>query len=169
MLHPENVLDAVEELCAAVISENVEAMVARITLRGAPSAAVSRAIKSGEIYEILAERLPRLAIPVFPETICDLTHPAFDLEVIIEDEGFLPEFLRLCRISSKDPNPIEDLIRELHLELSKRVHRSCIAPEADPLLLLENKNFLHDLVTNAAEQVTSTFFELSALNLENQE
>jgi hypothetical protein len=81
----------------------------------------------------------------------------------------LPEFLRLCRRSSEDPYHIEDIIREVHLELSRRVHRSYVAEDADPMKLLENKASLAVFVTNAAEQVASTFFELSTFDLLNQE
>ncbi len=166
---PEDLLGAMEEVCAGLAPEGVEAVVVRINLTGTPSQQVSQAIKSGEIYEILTERLPRLAVPVFPESVCDLTHPGFDLESIIDDEGFLPEFLRLCRRSSEDPHHIEDVIRELHLELSRRVHRSYIAVDADPMKLLDDRASLTALLTNAAEQVASTFFELSTLDLLNQE
>ena len=75
----------------------------------------------------MTERLSRLAVPVFPESLCDLTHPGFDLESMIDDEGFLPEFLRLCQKSNEDPEFIEELLREIQGELSKRVHRTYIA------------------------------------------
>jgi exonuclease SbcD len=166
---PEDLLGSTEEACAGLASEDVKAVVVRINITGTPSDHVSQAIKSGEIYEILMDRLPRLGVPVFPESVCDLTHPGFDLGSMIDDEGFLPEFLRLCRRSSEDPYNIEDIIREVHLELSRRVHRSYIAEDADPMKLLENRASLTAFVTNAAEQVASTFFELSTFDLLNQE
>ncbi len=168
---PEDLVGVTEEACAGLSPEDVDvkAVVVRINVTGNPSEQVSQAIKSGEIYDILTERLPHLGLPVFPESVCDLTHPGFDLGSMIDDEGFLAEFLRLCRRSSENPSHIEDIIRELHLELSRRVHRSYIAADADPMKLLENRAYLETFVTNAAEQVASTFFELSTFDLLNQE
>lgn len=164
MSEPEDLLDSAENACAGMAREDIEAVVVRLNLTGVASGNVAHAIKSGEVYEILTDRLSRLAVPVLPESICDLTHPGFDLESIIDDEGFLPEFLRLCQKSNEDPEFIGELLREIQGELSKRVHRTYVHSDADPLKLLEDADALRSLVNNAAEQVTSTFFELSAFD-----
>ncbi len=164
MSEPEDLLDSAETACAGLAREDIEALVVRINLTGVASGNIAHAAKSGELYEVLTERLSRLAVPVLPESLCDLTHPGFKLESIIDDEGFLPEFLRLCQKSNENPEVMEELLREIQGELSKRVNRTYIHPEADPLKLLEDAGVLRALVNKAAEQVTSTFFELSAFD-----
>ncbi|HTY22630.1 MAG TPA: DNA repair exonuclease [Desulfomonilaceae bacterium] len=162
---PEDLLESVETACAGLVPgpEQIEALVVRINLTGILSRHVAEAIRpDGEIHEMLAERMARLTVPVFPESFCDSTRPEFDPESIIEDEGFLPEFLRLCQTSMEDQTRIGDLVREIRLDLSKRVNRTYIDPDIDPLKLLEGKDALRDLINKAAEEVTSAFFELSA-------
>jgi exonuclease SbcD len=164
MSEAEDLLDSAEKACAGMAREDAEALVVRINLTGVASGNIAHVIRSGEVFEILTERLSGLAAPVLPESICDLTHPGFDLDSIIDDEGFLPEFLRLCQKSGQGPEFIEGLLREIQAELSKRVHRTYIHEDADPLKLLEDASALRALVNKAAEQVTSTFFELSAFD-----
>ena len=69
----------------------------------------------------------------------------------------------------KIPTILKTLSEKFILNSLRRVHRSYIAADADPMELLENRASLKAFVTNAAEQVASTFFELSTFDLLNRE
>jgi len=157
---PEGLLEIAEETCLdlGLEGQDLEAVVVRINVTGVGSKSLSDAMRpDGEIHELLAERLSGLPVPVFPESLRDLTSSGFDLESLKDEEGFLGEFLRLCRRSADDPESVRTLATEIQTDLLRRVGRSYISLEADPAQLLEDIPALSDRLHAAAEEVTSTF------------
>ncbi len=161
---PERLLEVAEEKCLelALEGQDLEAVVVRISVTGVGSKSLSDSMRpDGEIHELLAERLSELPVPVFPESLRDLTSSGFDLESLKEEEGFLGEFLRLCGRSADDPDSVRELTTEIQTDLLRRVGRTYILPEAEPAQLLEDSSVLADRLHAAAEEVASTFFELA--------
>lgn len=161
---PERLLEVAEETCVGLVpaGQDLEAVVVRIHVTGVGSKHLSEVMKTNhEIQDLLVERLSELPVPVFPESLTDLTSSGFDIESLSEEEGFLGEFLRLCRRSADDPESIRELATEIQTDLLRRVGRSYVVPEVDPKQLLEDRTALSDCLQAAAEEVTSAFFELA--------
>jgi hypothetical protein len=72
-----------------------------------------------EMGEVLSERLARLPIPVFPESIRDRTRSALELDVLLQQEGFLADLVKLSRAAAEGPALGQELVNSIKESLPK--------------------------------------------------
>ncbi len=109
----EDLLDVTEQACEELYSseDDLEAIVARIRFIGRDNLRLRGAYgRMAEIGEVLSERLARLRVPVFPESIRDQTRSALDLDALLQQEGFLADLLKLSRTLSEQAGSAEELV-----------------------------------------------------------
>ncbi|HMK37680.1 MAG TPA: DNA repair exonuclease, partial [Desulfomonilaceae bacterium] len=102
----DDVLCLVEDMCSGFASEqdHLQAVVVRIVLVGKNSISDMQAITLDDDFrDVLAERLSMLSVPVFCESVCDSTQSKIDLNALTSEEGFLAEYVKLCRKAIEDP------------------------------------------------------------------
>jgi DNA repair exonuclease SbcCD nuclease subunit len=131
----EDFLDAIEDAAARLSDEEgfLEAVVVRINLVGKDPGQWRWSEQAmTETADLLVERLARLPVPVFPESIHNQAASEVDLDSLIKEEGFLSDFLRLCRKFPRDPQLQDDLIRGLETEFSRKLHSRFLDPDLDP-------------------------------------
>jgi len=155
---PDDYLNIAEEICLKISGKDsgLKAIVASINLQGNPSVNLSE-IVSGETTELLEERLADLQVPVFLNGVCDLTSDSIDMEDLAKGEGFLGEFLRMCRKFQSDAGAIEEMAREVYADLARKVPSRYIGEEIDPRRLATDPNFLADTMDRVARQMAQTF------------
>jgi len=156
----EEILDAVEDACGGLHSEDefLEAFVVRINLRGGRAGDIGWS-ENGviEVAELLTERLSRLPVPVFPESLRDFTRSVIDLDSLMKEEGFLAEFLKLCRRSAVDPESMEALIGPIEDELSRKQYRRYLRPDLDPGGLREDPEALAAFLEEVEQRIARMF------------
>ncbi len=158
----EDVVDAAGMACRNILSDEdtTEAFVVRIHLIGSGSPTTTRASRENkELLDILSERLSNLPVPVFPESIRDLTALPFDPEVLLKEEGFLGDFLKLSRGVAEKPADREELFGAVGAELMKRVSRAYLSQELEPERLINDPHSMSDLLQDAENLVTRMFFD----------
>jgi DNA repair exonuclease SbcCD nuclease subunit len=155
---PDDFLGIAEEACSRLTRSvpNLKAAVARINLQGSPAVSVSEMV-AGEARELLGERLADLHVPVFLDSVSDLTVDSLDLDALVKEEGFLAEFLRICHRFQSDPAMIEELSAEIYADLSRKVPSRYIADEIDPRRLARDPNPLAETVNKVARHVAHMF------------
>ena len=155
-------LDKAREACTNLLSstDNAEALVTRIHLRGHGAPELRRALDGDkEMTETLADHLAALPVPVFLESLFDFTRAALDLDSLLEDRGFLGEFVRLRRRMEQDPCGLAELVRDLRKDLVKKVGMSCLADGADVMRLIEGPQAITQFLDEAADLVVRIFGE----------
>lgn len=132
-LSAEDVLDAIETESSRLCDEDrpPAAIVARISLTGSTSREIIGPFTGDEeMSGLLAERLAMLPTPVYPESVHDLTDPLLDMESLMDGEGLLSDFLRLCSSTPEDPHMLEQLVREVRTDLLRKVTPSYIMSDS---------------------------------------
>ena len=160
----EDIMDEVEIACQDSVGDEPasEALVVRVHLTGSGYgiwAGVSAGIQ--EMIEVLGERLSNQRIPVFPESVRDLTIPPVNPELLIREEGFLADFLKMCRGFSQDEAEREDILGTAGAELLKKVSRTYLAQALDPQRLTKDPKYGNELLREAENLVTGMFLEPS--------
>ena len=112
-----------------------------------------------EHSETLSERLEKLSPPIFLESLRDGTRAAVDLHTLAQQEGVLGDFLRLSRSASSDPELVEDLLRDLEAELSKRQWKRHLAAEVNPQRWRDDPHALEETLLEAQRLVASLFLD----------
>lgn len=118
----EEVLDAMEQACESLIeeTEDLDAHVMRFNLTGTAGPWLSELrLLDSDGWETLSERLAGLAVPVFSGSVRDLTKTAVDREGLLKEEGFLAEFIALCRDTGANAHAASELLQEVAGELAK--------------------------------------------------
>jgi hypothetical protein len=151
--------DAAEAVCERFAQNNsgLDAAVVRINLQGSPAVGVSEMI-NGEANDVLAERVCNLQVPVFLESVRDLTGNSIDLESLMKEEGFLGEFLRVCRNSVSDAGMVDEMVRGIQTELCRKVAPRYIADEIDPRRLIDNPQALAGTMDQVTRRIAQMFF-----------
>lgn len=158
----EEVVCAVEEKCISLLQghQDAEALVVRISLVGHRD---SRRYRDQdvmeELSETLSERLEKLSPPVFLESLRDGTRAVVDLDTLARQEGVLGDFLRLTRSASSDPELVEDLLRDLEAELSKRQWKRHLAADINPQHWRDDPHALEETLLEAQRLVASMFLD----------
>jgi DNA repair exonuclease SbcCD nuclease subunit len=158
----EDLVDAAETRCsrAAVDGDVVRAVVVRLNLTGHGGAhGFGQIVKDAEFFEVLCERLATLPLPVFPESVRDMTRLFVSLQSLKDEEGFLSDFLGLCRTSAEDPATRDSILSDVQTELSKRLHRRYIPADLDLERLKNDPQGVGALLNEAADQVAQMFME----------
>ena len=155
----DDLLDAAEDGCVRFVQSNsgLDAAVVRINLQGSPVVGVSEMI-NGEENDVLTERLSNLHVPVFLETVRDLTSDSIDLESLMKEDGFLGEFLRVCRNSVSDHSMVDEMVRAIHTELCRKVAPRYIADEIDPRRLIDDPQALAGTMDQVTRRIAQMFF-----------
>ncbi len=157
---PEELLDAVDRESArfADRDESVQAIVARINLTGRGAPEVARMLENSEdLLDMLSDRLSAFPLPVFPESIRDLTSPWLDPESIMEGDGFLADFLRLCSETATDPAALEHLVGQVQQELLTKVSSRYLRSDLKIRGGTGADCVWVSLLSNASTLVTKTF------------
>lgn len=118
----EGLLEAAEQACRMLCSneDDLDAIVTRIHLMGRDSLHLRGAHeRMVEMGEVLSERLARLPIPVFPESIRDRTRSALELDVLLQQEGFLADLVKLSRAAAEGPALGQELVNSIKESLPK--------------------------------------------------
>ncbi len=158
----EDLVDAAETLCSdtAFEADGVRALVVRLNLTGQGGPQGLRAIaRDPEFFDVLCERLARLSLPVFPESVRDLTRSTTSLNSEKDEEGFLGDFLQLCRRSAEEPAMRDHLLGNVQAELVKKLHRRYIPLELDFERLKNDSQAVGTLLDEAADLVDQMFSE----------
>lgn len=151
-----------EEECISLLQgyQDAEALVVRISLVGhRDSRRYSDPDVMEELSETLSERLEKLSPPIFLESLRDGTRAAVDLHTLAQQEGVLGDFLRLSRSASSDPELVEDLLRDLEAELSKRQWKRHLAAEVNPQRWRDDPHALEETLLEAQRLVASLFLD----------
>ncbi|MGB6068787.1 MAG: DNA repair exonuclease [Desulfomonilaceae bacterium] len=161
----EDLVEAAEAACSSTTfsfsdGDSVRALVVRLNLTGEGGPQDLRMVyKDAEFFEVLCERLAMLPIPVFIESIRDSTRSLTDMEALRNEEGFLGDFLNLCRRSLEDLAMRDTLLVGVQAELSKKLLRRYIVPQLDLEAMKDDPQALATLVDEAAELVARMFME----------
>jgi exonuclease SbcD len=158
----EDLLDTLEHECSKLApdDEDIDAVVARIHLKGQGGGHVlALAHGASELTEMLGERLARLPVPVFAESIRDATVSTIDLNSLMNEGGLLADFLKLCREAPDDPHVKEEIIGELQSELAKHQYQRYLDPALLPARLNEDPETFAAFLRDVEERVTRMFFE----------
>jgi len=158
----EDLVDAAEALSSrtSIDGDVVRAVVVRLNLtgQGGPQG-LGTIARDPEFFDVLCERLAALPLPVFPESVRDSTRSATSLEPLKYGEGFLGDFLDLCRRSHEDPSMRDHLLSSVQAELLKKLHRRYIPAELDLEGLKNQPQAVATLLNEAADLVTQMFME----------
>ncbi|MFH1112534.1 MAG: DNA repair exonuclease [Pseudomonadota bacterium] len=157
---PDDIPDAVERESSRLGERDgaVQAVVVRINLRGRGEPEVAGGWEdNGEIQDILSDRLSTLPVPVFPESVRNLTSPWPDPESLEEGDGFLADFLRLCSGTAADPTALERVIGEVRRELLTKVSPRYLGPGLLPRGCTEDDGVWSDRLDNARKLVAKMF------------
>lgn len=158
----EDLLDALEDECAKLANddEGVEAVVVRIDLKGR-GGGHTQALAHGtsELADLLGERLAKLPVPVFAESVRDVTVSTIDRNALMSEEGFLADFLKLCREVPGDPHMTEELIGQLQAELAKHPYQRYLDPALFPARLNEDSDTLAGVLREVEELIIREFLE----------
>ncbi|MBI4961902.1 MAG: DNA repair exonuclease [Desulfomonile tiedjei] len=154
----DDFLGIAEEACSQATGTDpgLEAAVLRIGLQGSPSTSVSELI-TREAQELLAERLADLPVPVVLDGVCDWTTDSFDIEALHNEEGFLGEFIRMCRKVQSDAAAIEKMAGEICADLSRKVPSRYVGEQIDPSRLATDPETLAGTMNRVARQVAQMF------------
>ncbi len=161
----EDLVEAAEAVCSSTPftsadTDTVRALVVRLNLTGECGLQdLKMANKDAEFFEVLCERLAILPLPVFLESIRDSTRSFTDLETLRNEEGFLGDFLDLCRRSAEDPATRDNLLSGVQAELLKKLHRRYVVPQLNLEALKDDPEALATLVDEAANLVARMFME----------
>lgn len=160
----EDIIDASEIACQASVDDDpsTEALVVRIHLTGSGCPVpVGTSAGTQEMLEILAERLSNGQVQVFPESIRDLTTPPVDPDLLIQQDGFLGDFLKVCRSIAQEQAAREELLGTMEVELLKKVSRTYLAQELEPERITHDPQSGKELLKAAESLVTGMFLHLS--------
>jgi DNA repair protein SbcD/Mre11 len=158
---PEDLLDAADLACSEFVSEltELDAVVARISLRGKPSMQnIGSLVEDEEFRSVLAERLAHLSVPVFPEALWDCVSFTPDLDLLPQGEGFLSDFLRIANDSVADPDLRSALADRICGELGK-LNRKYYGAFFDSESWKKNPRLTADYVKQASEMVLRMLME----------
>lgn len=155
----EELVSLVESACADLFPEDdsVEALVVGITLTGRPMDPLDR---KGDLIPVLAERLEQLPIPVFLGSLRDITRSPLNLESLGSGNGFIGDFLRLCRSTSEDAIAVRDLTALVRTELLRKVGGSHAGAAAVAEVLSSEEMPPERLLDEAGEMAAEMFFDL---------
>ncbi len=158
----EDLVDSAEALCSntSVEAEGVQAVVVRLNLmgQGGPQG-LKGIVRDPEFFEVLCERLAALSLPVFPESVRDSTRSSTSVDSLKDEEGFLGDFLGLCRRSVEETAMRDHLMEGVQAELLKKLHRRYIPVELDPEALKNDSQTVATLLNEAADLVARMFLE----------
>lgn len=158
---PEDALDSAEEVCSDLVSKlsDLEAIVARVRLRGRPSSPGLAGLTGDvDFLSLLSERLERLPIPVFPGDFIDCVSIAEEHELSLENGGFLADLLRIAGESAEDVDLRRDLVERISADLSK-INRKYYENSFDSECWKQNPGVVEERVNQAAELVLRMFLE----------
>ena len=143
-------------LCPA--DDSLEAVVARIRLNGRSAVHFRGSYqRTGEFGEVLSERLALLRVPVFPESILDMTRSELDLDSVIQQGGFLADLLELSRRASEEP----DVAAELVDSIAESVPKTTYGDLKAEIQSLREPVILEAFLQEAGELVAELFVEPS--------
>lgn len=150
----EDFLDAADLASSEFVSElsELDAVVARIYVRGKPSMQNIGSLIDDEFRGLLSERLANLSVPVFAEALCDCVSFTPDLDLSPQREGFLSDFLKIANDSVEAPDLRSVLVDRIRGELEKlnRRHYEAIF---DTESWKENPRLTEEYVKQASEMV----------------
>jgi exonuclease SbcD len=155
----EDVPDAVEMECSKLSEpdEWLRAVVVRINLTGSGTQEISEALaRDEELSIILSERLAALSVPVFPETIRDVSLPWIDPDMLMDEEGFLGDFLKLCGGKLDEPTALRQMVAEVQSEFLRLVSPAYMRSGLMPHNIEESEEWAGYL-RKAKETVTKMF------------
>jgi DNA repair protein SbcD/Mre11 len=158
----EDLVDDAVALCSrtSLDADIVRAIVVRLNLtgQGGPQHLGTMA-RDPEFFEVLCERMAALPLPVFPESVRDSTRSSTSLNSLKDEEGFLGDFLELCRKSVEDPAMRDHLLEGAQAELLKKLHRRYIPAELDLEGLKNDSKAVATLLNEAGDLVALMFLE----------
>jgi len=160
----DELLDTAEGVCATLVSDEdtLDAVVVRMDLKGRTALRLHGSDQDfTELLETLTDRLASLPVPVFPESIRNLSRSTIDVDSLIKEEGFLADFLKLCRTSASDPNLVEELLNPLETELSKNGYGRYIDQTGDLRQLKDDPRAMGEILEQVQEMVVEMFAERS--------
>jgi len=144
--------------------DGTQAVVARIRLDGTDSSGKLGALVEGEEFsEILAERLSLLPVPVVLESVRDERRLPTDGSSLLEEGGFLADFLNVCAAVRGDAFQLEGIMDDIRTELLKRVGSLHLAPELDPRRLKGDRSATQALLKEAEEQIVRICLRLGGI------
>lgn len=145
---------ACEGLCPH--EESVDAVVVNITLCGRPETPVS--FTQDDVL-VLAEQLERLPVPVFLGSLRNLTGTALDVRTLESEEGFLGDFIRLCKHTAQDEGALEDVTALVRTELVHRIGTIGGYDTGPGALTCTNRDLSERLLDETEKMVIKLFFE----------
>ncbi len=159
----EEVLDAMEDACKDLefCGDGLEAAVVSIEITGAGSVetAVSRE-RTEDLLEILSERMSGHPIPLFPVSISWPKDTAGCIPLSLhEEEGFVGDFLRLCRKAATTGGMAGELVLPVDEELVKMINSRFIHEDERPRKLLTEDNRLAERLADVQRLVVRAFME----------
>jgi DNA repair exonuclease SbcCD nuclease subunit len=128
----EDLVSAAEAACCYLpgADQTVEAGIVRINLTGVGRMETSAAItKDKDLLDVVAGRLLGLSVPVFVESVRDVTSPWLDLDALTKEEGFLGDFVRICRETASDDREVNRILQDVQQELLGHVGHSYLPEE----------------------------------------
>lgn len=157
----EDVLDAMEQECRgmAAAQDGLDAYIVRLNLTGRTGSWMTdfRELNS-DALDIVSQRLTNLPVPVFAASVRDLTRPSIDTNALLNEGGFLPEFLAVCRDAAAEPDLARALLHTVEAELSKMRLRRFVEAELGIQRRTVNPAALADLLREVEDTVVKLFF-----------
>ncbi|MDQ7783687.1 MAG: DNA repair exonuclease [Desulfomonilaceae bacterium] len=156
----EDVMDAVEAGSSNLADrdESVRAIVVRFNLVGRGAPEVMRELENrDELSDILSDRLSVLPVPVFPESVRDMTLPWIDLESAMDEDGFLADFLKLCSETADDPVALQHLIEQVQRELLTKVSPGYLSQDLKLRAAAESDCVWRNLLDHARNLTVKAF------------
>ncbi len=157
----EGLLDAADLACSEFVSEltELDAVVARIYIRGKPSMQnIGSLADDDEFRSLLSERLASLSVPVFLESLCDCVSLTPDLDLSLQREGFLSDFLRIANDTVEASDLRSALVDRLRGELGK-LNRKYYEGIFETEGWKENPRLTAEYVKQASEMVLQMLME----------
>ena len=158
----EDLLDEAVALCShtTLDADVIRALVVRLNLIGqSGSRGLGTIARDPEFFEVLCERMATLPLPAFPESVRDSTRSSLSLSSWKDEEGFLGDFLELCRRSVEDPAMRDHLLEGVQAEVLKKLHRRYIPAELDLEGLKNDSKAVAALLNEAGDLVARMFLE----------
>jgi DNA repair exonuclease SbcCD nuclease subunit len=154
----ENLLELAAKASHELSSPNdrTSAVVARINLRGSRARTLPN-VEGTEVQELIAELLADLSPPIFLESIRDVRATGIDLSVLLQEDGFLGEFLRLCKSTVPPSSERDAMLDQMYGELVGRVSPRYITQQIDPRRFQDDSEAFANCLNEIAGQISNQF------------
>jgi len=137
-------------------NDHAKAIVVRINLRGSRTRNAAR-YEAAEVHQLVADVLADTSSPMFLESIRDVRSIGIDLHTLMEEEGFLGEFLRLCASTAASSSGRDEMLDELYGELAGKLSPRYISPHTDPRRFKKDGDTFAHCLDEVAGRIASLF------------